>query len=70
MTKKDDHEYQAKAPAVVMEWRTSIEATTTEKENQNDKNRISPIFCSYGIERLSIFRDVDIKENRTNRIQK
>ena len=34
---KDDHEYQAQPPPVVMEWRTSIEATTTEKENQNDK---------------------------------
>jgi hypothetical protein len=34
---KDDHQYQAKAPTVVMVWRTSIEATTTRKENQNNK---------------------------------
>jgi hypothetical protein len=32
----NDHQYQAKAPAVVMVWRTSIEATAAEKENQND----------------------------------
>ena len=32
----DDHQYQAKAPAVVMEWRASVEATTTEKDNQNN----------------------------------
>ena len=30
----DDHHYQAEATTIVMVWRTKIEATPTEKENQ------------------------------------
>jgi hypothetical protein len=33
----DYHQYQAEAPAIVMEWRTNIEATTTKKENENNQ---------------------------------
>jgi hypothetical protein len=32
-----DHQYQAEAPAIVMEWRANIEAATTEKENENNQ---------------------------------
>jgi hypothetical protein len=34
---KDDHQYQAEAPTIVMEWRANIEATPAEKENQNNQ---------------------------------
>jgi hypothetical protein len=34
---KDDHQYQAETPAIVMEWRTNVEATPAEKENENNQ---------------------------------
>ena len=33
----NDHNYQAEASAIVMERRTHIEATPTEKKNQNNQ---------------------------------
>ena len=33
----DDHQYQAEAPAIVMKWRANIEATATEKEDENNQ---------------------------------
>ena len=36
---EDDHQYQAEAPAEVMVWRTSVETTPAEKENQSNEKQ-------------------------------
>ena len=65
---EDDHQYQAKAPAEVVVWRTSVETAPTKKENQNNEKQDQSHLLLLSKWKAQRLPGVDIKADRTGRI--